>query len=66
MYKTFSIISLTVALSIVGCRNSDGLSTAIYKDPSAPVESRVEDLLGRMTTEEKIWQPLVAKLYPIH
>lgn len=27
-----------------------------YKNPSAPVESRVEDLLGRMTQEEKILQ----------
>lgn len=28
----------------------------LYKDPSAPVEDRVNDLLGRMTTEEKIGQ----------
>ena len=28
----------------------------IYKDPSAPLEKRVEDLLKRMTIEEKIWQ----------
>lgn len=35
---------------------SDDLSEALYKDPSAPVEKRVEDLLSRMTLEEKIWQ----------
>ena len=34
----------------------------VYKDPSAPLESRVKDLLGRMTLEEKlrqidIWHP---------
>ena len=29
---------------------------AIYKDPSAAVEARVEDLLARMTLEEKIAQ----------
>jgi beta-glucosidase len=34
----------------------------IYKDSTAPVESRVKDLLGRMTLEEKlrqidIWHP---------
>lgn len=28
----------------------------VYKQPNAPVESRVADLLGRMTTEEKIFQ----------
>jgi len=29
---------------------------SVYKDPSAPVEKRVEDLLGRMTLDEKIDQ----------
>src|SRR5580658_4294970 len=28
----------------------------LYKDPNAPVEQRVEDLLSRMTLEEKIAQ----------
>lgn len=28
----------------------------VYKDPSAPVEQRVEDLLRRMTLEEKVMQ----------
>src|SRR5678815_2845528 len=27
-----------------------------YKDPSQPVEQRVEDLLARMTIEEKVYQ----------
>src|SRR5689334_21565694 len=30
--------------------------TPLYKNPSAPVEQRVEDLLSRMTQEEKIAQ----------
>ena len=29
---------------------------AIYKDASAPIEKRVEDLLSRMTLKEKILQ----------
>ena len=28
----------------------------IYKDPSAPIEQRIEDLLSRMTIEEKVGQ----------
>lgn len=28
----------------------------VYRNPAAPIEKRVEDLLGRMTLEEKIWQ----------
>lgn len=31
-------------------------STLPYQDPSLPVEARVNDLLGRMTLEEKFWQ----------
>ena len=27
-----------------------------YRDPSQPVERRVEDLPGRITLEEKVWQ----------
>ena len=30
--------------------------TPVYKDPAQPVSARVEDLLRRMTPEEKFWQ----------
>ncbi|KOP39863.1 hypothetical protein DBB36_04735 [Flavobacterium sp. WLB] len=30
------------------------LNAQVYKDPKAPVEERVKDLLGRMTLEEKV------------
>jgi beta-glucosidase len=30
--------------------------TLLYKDKLQPVEKRVQDLLGRMTSEEKFWQ----------
>jgi len=32
--------------------------TPLYKKPQAPVEERIKDLLGRMTTEEKVGQLL--------
>lgn len=41
-----------IALVMVSC----GEKKVVYKDPSASVEDRVEDLLGRMTVEEKILQ----------
>ncbi len=31
-------------------------SPPIYKNPEAPISARVEDLLGRMSKEEKFWQ----------
>lgn len=36
-------------------------STPLYKDASAPIEKRIEDLLGRMTTEEKMAQLIQGK-----
>lgn len=54
MKQTLLAIS-ALALMISACK-SDDLSNALYKDPSASVEKRVEDLLGRMTFEEKVWQ----------
>ena len=31
-------------------------ATVLYKDPSVPMEIRIDDLLSRMTTEEKVMQ----------
>ena len=35
---------------------AEGTSSPLYRDPSAPIEARVHDLLGRMTVDEKIAQ----------
>jgi beta-glucosidase len=37
-----------------GCKTSAQLP--VYKNPEMPVEERVQDLLSRMTPEEKFWQ----------
>jgi len=49
-------MALISSLGVVGCSQtstSPGDSGPVYKDPQAPVESRVDDLLARMTAEEK-------------
>lgn len=45
---------LLLAVLLVSCAPKSRLTP--YKDPSQPVEVRVEDLLSRMTLEEKIGQ----------
>ncbi|HUF00506.1 MAG TPA: glycoside hydrolase family 3 N-terminal domain-containing protein [Anaerolineales bacterium] len=46
----------TVAPTESPAAATESLGTAIYTDPSQPVEARVEELLRRMTLDEKIGQ----------
>ena len=48
------VVGFTMVALLAGAALADGLP--VYKDPSAPIEARVKDLLGRMTLEEKIAQ----------
>jgi beta-glucosidase len=48
--KKYSLILIVAAISVVSCRSYS------YKDASAPVDKRVEDLLSQMTLEEKVGQ----------
>ena len=45
------LLEVTCALSA-----KDKKDVALYKDPKAPIEKRVNDLLSRMTLEEKVMQ----------
>lgn len=45
---------LATGTMIGACAQNDGKE--LYRDPNAPVEQRVEDLLSRMTLEEKVGQ----------
>jgi beta-glucosidase len=57
---------LALTLTCAGCRQKAASTSAPadtfsekaapYQDPTLPVEARVQDLLGRMTLEEKIGQ----------
>ena len=55
----FKYILLTFATSAMLCKTA---SAQLYKDPKAPVEQRVADLLKRMTLEEKIAQMSMSSL----
>jgi hypothetical protein len=56
-----NVSRFSYSIVFIGCLVTAGLlsscgstgSGAAYKNPSTPVEQRVEDLLGRMTVEEK-------------
>ena len=49
-------VLLLQASSLVYGQDDNGGKGAIYKDPAQPVEARVEDLLSKMTIEDKMAQ----------
>ncbi len=58
--KTHCLRSIASSVAVAGLvlfsASAHSQSRPTYRDASAPVEARVEDLLGRMTLEEKIVQ----------
>lgn len=48
------LIAMAIALALAGNAAAD--KRPLYKDPKAPVADRVEDLLQRMTLDEKVGQ----------
>ena len=60
--KSTSLVAMTfmkyipfavAVFAVVSCNDAE---IPLYKQPDAPVEKRVEDLLSRMTLEEKVLQ----------
>ena len=45
-----------LAIALLTATTLHAQQRALYRDPAAPIEQRVEDLLARMTQEEKIAQ----------
>jgi len=52
------LCSLAAGLALFGGVRAASPAQPLYKDPNASVEARVEDLLSRMTLEEKVAQML--------
>ncbi|KAF9876255.1 glycosyl hydrolase family 3 [Colletotrichum karsti] len=55
-------LALASLAALVSAQNSTNSSLPIYKDPKAPINTRVSDLLKRMTIEEKTAQLLQADI----
>ncbi|MDD4053074.1 MAG: hypothetical protein PHR28_14405, partial [candidate division Zixibacteria bacterium] len=53
MYRITRAIPLIIMLALLTARVA---AAQPYKDTSQPIETRVQDLLSRMTLEEKFWQ----------
>ncbi len=50
-----SIVAVALFAALLSAARSEDVSGPVsYKDPKLPVEQRIEDLLGRMTLEEKV------------
>jgi beta-glucosidase len=54
IHTSFVIRISSLILVLLASTTTMGQSPPVYLDPSQPVETRVQDLLGRMTVEEKI------------
>jgi beta-glucosidase len=51
--RLLAIVTLVLATGLAA-------QTPPYRNSALPVEARVQDLLGRMTLEEKFWQPCMS------
>jgi beta-glucosidase len=54
--KNSGFYFIIVAILFISCSGQDGKGKYAFQDSSLPVEKRVDDLISRMTTEEKICQ----------
>jgi beta-glucosidase len=51
--RILHLCAILLILPVIGFAQSNGI---LYKDKNAPIEQRIDDLLGRMNIEEKILQ----------
>ena len=60
MKRTLWLVSLALLASVLLLPNGETQSLPPYKNPNLPVEQRVNDLVSRMTLEEKVSQMMNA------
>jgi beta-glucosidase len=53
-FNRISVLFLTLIVALAAAQSQEPPAAAPYKNPRLPVEQRVQDLLGRMTLEEKV------------
>lgn len=58
---TWAVLLLQASTLVCGSNNNGG-NGGLYKDPSQPVTARVEDLLSKMTVEDKMAQLMQGSL----
>ncbi len=54
MRRSLSLVLIFCAATLGLAQNQSGSEIPPYKNPNLPVEQRVQDLLGRMTLQEKV------------
>jgi hypothetical protein len=54
MRRFLCLVLILSAAVLSSAQNAGGAGIPPYKNPSLPVEQRVQDLLGRMTLQEKV------------
>src|SRR5208282_3718635 len=54
MKRLLCTVLIFLAAILSSAQGQSGSDTPPYKNPTAPVEQRVQDLLGRMTLQEKV------------
>ena len=64
--KAIFCLSLAVSTADVSSFAQAKKSNPLYKDPNAPVERRIQDLLSRMTVEEKVGQISMPLGWPMY
>src|SRR5579863_2471274 len=54
MRRVLCLVLVVLAAELGVAQNPNGSAIPPYKNPSLPVDQRVQDLLGRMTLQEKV------------